>query len=142
MTYTIANGDQVITRLHLDTATRKANELAAQTPGTEFKVIHVETDAVVYATSARAIANREHGQHFVPWTRLENPRFVAPDFEGYVPAYTRKRILATVYRKNDYERGAVGSWRVFDGRTGRFQDVRSTKEACALTGAMRLGKHL
>jgi hypothetical protein len=115
----------------LNDATKRADKLAEE--GGEHKVVHLETEAVVYVTSlaAKAAAN---GAHFNPWTRVETPKHAAPDFPGFVPAYTRKRIQATVYR--GVERGA---WRVFDGRTGKYQDVANTVEACNLTSSMRKG---
>ena len=121
----------------LSEAIKVAEGIAKET-GEEIKLVHVATEAVVFATSPRAIRHDETGEHFQPWTRLETPKHVAPDFFGYVPAYTRKRIQATVYRKNDRERGGL-NWRVFDGRTGNFRDVHDTKEACQLTTDMRQG---
>lgn len=103
----------------------------------EIVVTQQETDAVAYVTSVKAQQVAETGEYFTPWTRLENPKFAAPVFAGFVPAYTRKRITATVYR-NVQEKG----WRVHDGRTGNFQDVANTKAACELTSAMRKGLEL
>ena len=98
---------------------------------------HEETDVVAFVTSPRAIRNQETGEHFVPWTRVETPKFAAPNFEGWISAYTRKRIGATVYRKVEGK-----GWRVHDGRTGNFRDVENTKQACNLTSAMRKGTEL
>jgi hypothetical protein len=116
-------------RLH--DATRKADQLAQG--GAEVLVKHLETDAVVYTVNPQALAPG----YFTPWTRVETPKFVAPALAGWTPAYTRKRIQATVYR-----RLAGKGWLVHDGRTGGTQEVADTKEACALTKAMRLGQHL
>lgn len=131
--YTITAGDQTKTYARLQDATKYADKQATEL-GIEVKVVHQETEAVVYATSQRAIRNKETGEHFVPWTRLENPKHVAPEFEGFVPAYTRRRIEATVYRGQE-----KGQWRVFDGRTGKFQDVANTTESRHLLTAMKNG---
>lgn len=105
----------------------------------EIEVVHAATGVVAYVTSQRAIANREDGVHFVPWTRVETPKHAAPHFEGWHAAYTRRKIEATVYRSNEK---VDLPWRVFDGRTGAHQDVATTKAACALTKAMGQGKQL
>jgi hypothetical protein len=139
MTYLLNDGQSTREFARLNDATKRADKLADQNPGQEFKVTHDETDAVVYATSHRAHLVLQNGEHFSPWTRIENPTFVAPDFVGFIPAYIRKRIEATVYRANEPERGGLTNWRVFDGRTGHFRDVANTKAACALTSAMRAG---
>jgi hypothetical protein len=116
---------------------REAAEQEATQRTAEITVIQQETGAVAFVTSPKAIAKQETGEYFTPWTRVETPKFIAPDFPGYVAAYTRKRISATVYRKVD-DKG----WRVHDGRTGNFRDVENTKKACALTSEMRQGLEL
>lgn len=117
---------------------RETAEHEAQERSIEVIVKHDETGVVAYATSPKAMQVAENpGDYFTPWTRIENPKFEAPVFEGFIPAYTRKRIQATVYRKVD-DKG----WRVHDGRNGNYADVGNTKEACALTSAMRQGKML
>lgn len=133
MTYNIQLNDEVKTYSRLNDATKFADKVAAD-QGIEVKVLHAETEAVAYVTSVRAIANREQGVHFVPWTRVETPKHVAPEFAGFVPAYTRKRIEATVYRGQE-----KGSWRVFDGRTGAYRDVANTTESRLLLTAMKQG---
>jgi hypothetical protein len=94
------------------TTAREAAETEATQRTCEVTVIHQETDAIAFVTSPRAILKQETGEFFVPWTRVETPKFAAPDFPGYISAYTRKRIGAAVYRKLD-DKG----WRVWDGRT-------------------------
>jgi hypothetical protein len=131
--FEITVADQTKTYARLSDATKYADKQAADL-GVEVKVTHQETEAVVYATSPRALLNRETGAHFVPWTRVENPKHVAPEFEGFIPAYTRRRIEATVYRGQE-----KGSWRVFDGRTGKYQDVANTTASRHLLTAMKNG---
>lgn len=131
--YAITINDNTKTYARLNDATKYADKQAADL-NTEVKVTHQETEAVVYATSPRALLNRETGEHFVPWTRVETPKHVAPEFEGFIPAYTRRRIEATVYRGQE-----KGSWRVFDGRTGKFRDVANTTESRHLLTSMKNG---
>lgn len=99
--------------------------------GVELEVVHAETGAVAF------VASPVRGRLFHPWERVETPKHVAPHFEGWRPAYTRKRIEATVYRSYDEENELP--WRVYDGRTKNFRDVATTKAACELTKAMRHG---
>lgn len=102
----------------------------------ELKVVHTPTGAVVHvATYVPA-----EQDHFHPWERIEaTPRVDGtPDFEGYVPAYHRKRIPAVVYRP--LEKGA--EWLVWDGRSKNSVLVATTKAACTLTREMRQGKVL
>lgn len=117
----------------LNDATKLADKLA-KNEGGEHKVIHAETGAVVYAVNPRKVLKDETGQYFTPWTRVETPKHVAPEFEGFIPAYTRRRIEATVYRGQER-----GQWRVFDGRTGRYQDVANTTESRHLLTNMKNG---
>jgi hypothetical protein len=116
---------------------REAADLTAQSGSLTVEVIHAETDVVAYATSPRAIANKETGEHFVPWTRIENAPHPAPHFPGFVPAYNRKRIMATCYRALD-----GSGWRVFDGRNGGYADCKNTTESRHLMTEMRLGRTL
>jgi hypothetical protein len=138
--YSITIADrQPKTYARLEKATEFADAQATEL-GIEVEVIHVETEAVAYLTSTRAILKRDVGAHFHPWTRLETPKFSAPHFEGWYPAYTRKRIEATVYRSHDDENEKP--WRVHDGRTGRFLDVANTTESRKLLTAMKNGRML
>lgn len=145
MSYTItASGAQLPTntrvaygRLH--DATTQADRLSVELGG-EFEITHDETKVVAYVTSARAIAKRDQGQHFVPWTRLETPKFSAPEVSGFYPAYTRKRIEAVVYRA--YDADAELPWLVRDGRTGGIRLCANTTESRKLLTAMRQGLHL
>lgn len=100
----------------------------------ELQVVHTATGAVVHVAT---YVPAEQG-HFKPWERVETPRIVAPNFPEFVPAYSRKRIGATVYRP--LAKG--GEWLVFDGRSGNSVLVTNTREACTLTKEMRLGKVL
>jgi hypothetical protein len=127
------SADEVKSYTRLPDATKLADKLASE-QGAEIKVIHQETEAVVYVTSPKAQAKAATGEYFTPWTRVETPKHVAPEFEGFVPAYTRRRIEATVYRGQE-----KGSWRVFDGRTGKFKDVANTTESRLLLTAMKNG---
>ena len=129
-----ANTRTAYGRLH--DATAQADRLAAEF-GAEFEVTHSETETVAYLTSPRAIAKRDEGKHFVPWTRLETPKFTAPDIEGFYPAYTRKRIEAVVYRAYDNE--AEMPWLVRDGRTGGTRLCANTTESRHLLTAMKQG---
>lgn len=103
----------------------------------EVEVLNTETSTVAYLTSPRAIAKRDEGTHFVPFTRLETPSFAAPEIEGFYPAYTRKRIQATVYRAHDAE--AEAKWLVHDGRNGGRRLCANTTESRKLMTAMRQG---
>jgi len=129
--YAIATETQNFEYARLHDATSRADKLAAE--GAEITVQHVETGAVVYVTNARALAEG----YFHPWTRVETPKFQAPDLAGWVPAYVRKRIQATVYRSTE-----TRAWLIHDGRTGGTVQAANTKEACAVTKEMRLGRML
>jgi hypothetical protein len=137
MSYTI-NTDQPTTFADFSDA-RVAADQAAIELGRE---VQVTTEIagepfMAYATSPFALRKVATGAYFPPNTRIENPTHAAPVFQGMVPAYVRTRIEATVYRMDD-----KAGWRVYDGRTGNFEDVANTKQACALTSAMRLGRML
>ena len=142
MTYTITasgadlNQGERLEYARLHDATAKADRLA-QDLGGEFEVVHKETEAVAYLTSRRAILKRDEGVHFVPWSRLETPKFTAPDIDGYYPAYTRKRIEAVVYRA--YDKDADQPWLVWDGRTGGRRLCANTTESRHLLTAMKNG---
>lgn len=112
----------------LNDATKAANDLAAD--GHEVTVVSVATQAVVYVANARSV----QGGAFNPWERVETPKFSAPNITGWVPAYTRKRICATVYRALEGR-----AWLIHDGRTGNTIQVPNTKVACETTKAMRFG---
>lgn len=129
--YTIAipNG-QAKSYQRLDSATEFARKYASENT-VELEVVHTETGAVAF------VATYVEGRLFHPWERVETPRFAAPHFEGWRPAYTRKRIEATVYRSYDEDNELP--WRVFDGRTKNYRDVANTTESRKLLTAMRHG---
>jgi hypothetical protein len=129
--YTIQHQDTSFRFEDVAEASVKAQEWTNE-ESVELQVIHQATGAVVLVTTPI-----QPGHYFQPWQRIENPKFSAPYFEGFIPAYTRKRIQATVYRSQDH-----AGWRVHDGRTGNFVDVKTTKEACHLTTSMRKGQEL
>lgn len=108
-------------------ATKFADKFSLEN-GVEIDVIHAETGAVAY------VATPVRDRLFHPWERVETPKHIAPHFEGFRPAYTRRRIEATVYR-NLNER----SWRVYDGRTQKYKDVANTTESRHLLTAMKNG---
>lgn len=97
----------------------------------ELQVVH-ETGVVAFVTTPVPV-----GEYFKPWERIENPKFPAPAFAGWVPAYTRKRIQATAYRSVDKQ-----GWLIHDGRTGGTRVVPNTTEGRFLFTAMRLGEML
>lgn len=103
----------------------KAQELSTS-EGIELEVVHEATGAVIAVTSPLSPG------HFVPWTRVETPKFVAPHFTDWRPAYTRKRVGAVVYRSLTSK-----SWMVLDTRTGGRMVVGTTKEAREITNSMR-----
>lgn len=103
----------------------KAQELSVE-EGIELEVVHESTGAVIAVTSPLTPG------HFVPWTRVETPKFVAPHFADWRPAYTRKRVGAVVYRSLTSK-----SWMVLDTRTGGREVVGTTKEAREITNRMR-----
>lgn len=140
MSYTVKLTDgQTKAYQQLTAATQFADRFALENT-VEVEIVHDETDTVAYVTSARAIAKRDEGVNFVPWTRLETPKFSAPDIAGYYPAYTRKRIEAVVYRAYDQE--AEMPWLVRDGRTGGTRLCANTTESRQLLTAMKNGLHL
>ena len=103
----------------------KAQELSTE-EGIELEVVHEETGAVIAVTSPLTPG------HFVPWSRVETPKFVAPHLGAWRPAYTRKRVGAVVYRSLTSK-----SWLVLDTRTGGRIAVSTTKEAREITNKMR-----
>lgn len=130
MSYTITlPGGQVKNYERLNAAIEFANKQA--------KELAEELEVVDEDNRVAHVATYVDGRTFHPWERVETPKFAAPHFEGFRPAYTRKRIEAVVYRGVD-ER----SWLVFDGRTGGQKIVATTKLACALTKQMAQGKTL
>lgn len=132
--FTIALPDQA-TKEYAQAA--KAKEFAnkvARRDGVELEVVDSETNAVVH------VATPVEGRQFHPWERVETPTFQSPHFDGWRPAYTRKRIQATVYRSYDEE--AEFPWMVHDGRTGGKLQVATTKAARLLTTEMRHGRTL
>jgi hypothetical protein len=145
MTYSITIADrQPKTYQKLDAATAYA-DAAAVDLGIEVEVIHQETGVVTYVTSLRAIRKRDEGEWFVPWTRLETPKFSAPHFDTHYPAYTRKRIPAVVYRVHDLEAAKAAGlkpWLVWDGRTGNSVTVDNTTQSRHLLTEMKQGRHL
>lgn len=113
-------------------AAREAAQAFSLANAMELEVVHAATNAVAFvATPVPA------GRYFNPWERVETPTFPAPHIAGYRPAYTRKRIEATVYRSIDQRK-----WLIHDGRTGGTVVVGTTKEACQVTKEMRLGRTL
>lgn len=131
MTLIIALPDsQPKTYERLDAAIKFANDSAAKLQ-VELEVVDVESETVMH------VATYVAGRYFHPWERVETPKFSAPHFQGWRPAYTRKRIEATVYRSYDAEN--MLPWRVFDGRTKNFRDVANTTESRKLLTAMKNG---
>lgn len=126
---TIPGTDQPKTYAQKAAAVKFVDKQAAE--GTVLQVVDAETNLVVHVGDPVA-----GSRHFHPFERLESPKTTAPSYEGFVPAYHRKRIDATVYRGLD-EFGLKGTWRIYDGRSGKFRDVSSTKEACTLTREMK-----
>jgi hypothetical protein len=133
MSYTIALQDKTKTyqvlAAAIEFATKKAKEL-----GTEVEIVDAETNGVAH------VATYVEGRHFHPWERVENIKFQHPHFEGFYPAYSRKRITTVVYRSYDDE--AEFPWRVWDGRTGGHLDVATTKAARLLCTEMKNGRQL
>lgn len=125
----------------LDAAKAFADRNAVEL-GIEVEVRHEETNSVAYVTSTRAIRKRDEGVNFVPWTRLENPKFSAPHFDTHYPAYTRTRIPAVVYRVHDLQ-GAkdagLDAWMVWDGRTGNTVTKPNTTATRHLLTDMKNG---
>lgn len=129
MSFTVALTDQA-PKSYATLAKAKAFAVRkAVTSGVEIEIVNSETGTVAF------MCTPVQGRIFHPWERVETPAFAAPHFEGFYPAYTRKRIMATVYRAYDAE--AELKWLVHDGRTGGKELVANTKAACALTKAMK-----
>lgn len=133
MTYSFEMRDgSIVTREGLTDAREQA-ELATSIHHEEIEVYHDGPDKlIVHVTTPVPVT-----EHFKPWQRIENPKHAAPHYDGHIPAYTRKRIQATAYRKLDHT-----GWRIHDGRTGNYRDVINTKEGAHLFTAMRLGELL
>lgn len=129
----LPGGHQPKTYKRLDAAKEFA-DLYSLEHSVELEVIDNESLNVMY------VATPVRDRIFHPWERVETPKFSSPHFEGWRPAYTRKRIEATVYRSYDPEN--TKPWRVYDGRTKAFVDVANTKEACKVTKEMRHGRML
>ena len=105
----------------------KAQELSTS-EGIELEVVHEATGAVIAVTSPLSPG------HFVPWTRIETPGFVAPHLSDWRPAYSRKRSGAVVYRSLTSK-----TWLVLDTKTGGRVIVATTKEAREITNKMTKG---
>ena len=109
-------------------AAEYADKLAAD-ERREVKVVHRATDCIAHtATWVPA------GQHFSPWTRVEDAKFSTPDMSNYVLAYTRSRIQTGVYRHVDAQ-----DWLVVNNMTGDTVRCANTWEARQVTNAMRAG---
>jgi hypothetical protein len=105
----------------------RADELTAEFAA-EFQVTAIMDEVSVLAYQTSPVPA---GLHFPPYMRIENPKFQAPAFPGKTPAYTRKRIQATVYRHNDKT-----GWTIHNGLTNAVEIVGTTKEACGVTKRM------
>jgi hypothetical protein len=114
----------------LGRAKTSANRLAVSRQ-IEVEVVNLDDLTVAH------LATYVEGRIFHPYERIELPKFSAPSLEGFRPAYTRKRIQATVYRALDHS-----GWLIHDGRTDGMAVVRTTKQACAVTNGMRAGDEL
>lgn len=125
---TLPDTDQPKVYAILTKATEFADKFAAKN-SVELEVVHTSTGVVAH------VATPVKGRHFFPWERVETPKFPAPHFEGWRPAYTRKRITATVYRSYDPE--AELPWMVHDGRSGNTKLVATTKAANEVTKGMK-----
>lgn len=134
-------GNESKTYQRLDAAKKFADDKALEL-SVELQVVDAESKAVMYLTSPKAIAKRDLGTHFTPFTRLETPGFTAPEITGFYPAYTRKRIEAVVYRAYDTE--AEMGWLVYDGREGAkgTKLCENTTVSRKLLTAMKNGKML
>lgn len=133
-TISVPNAQQALELEDFGQAREVADELAKQLG----VVIQVEGMGIVaYATSPAAIRKATTGEYFTPNTRIENPKFAAPILEGYVPAYVRRRIQATVYRET-----GTSNLKIHDGRTGGMVDSPNCKDACRVTKEMRHGRML
>jgi hypothetical protein len=130
MPYTIkatVNGEMIErTRAKAWDAKDAARKITAEHK-VEAEVIDNDGNVVIVTTPVE-------GRYFHPFERVETPRFAAPSIPGYRPAYTRKAIPAVVYRSLNND-----GWMVWDGRTGATEWAKNTKDACALTKAMRYG---
>lgn len=129
-TITLPDTDQPKTYAKKDAAVKYVDKRAHE-DNLSLQVVDGESGLVVHVGDPVA-----GSRHFHPFERLESPKTTAPEFVGFVPAYHRKRIDATVYRGLD-EHGLKGTWRVYDGRSKKFRDVTSTAEACTLTREMK-----
>jgi hypothetical protein len=117
-----------------------AREFADQVAGKggfTLQVLHLATGAEAYAVNPAALRKRADGTYFQPNTRIENPKFVAPFIAGWVPAYVRSRIQATVLRQI-----GTSNLLIHDGRTGGTRTANNCKQANEITKAMRHGLEL
>jgi hypothetical protein len=133
MTFTITLPDSAQPKSYSrkDAAVRFADKQAAENQ-LALQVVDTETGNVVH------VGNPVSGRNFHPFERLQTPpsSVPAPAFEGFVPAYHRVRVQASVFRGLD-EAGNKGVWRIHDGRSGRFVDVANTKQANEVTKGMK-----
>lgn len=127
--FTLGSEDQPRVYESLPRARAQANRLAAKRQ-VEIEVIRDEDDQVVH------IATYVEGRYFYPFERVETPGVPnARHFDGFIPAYQRKRAGAVVYRRLDEK-----AWLVHDTVTGGRRLVRSTRAACLLTNQMNPNK--
>lgn len=86
------------------------------------------------------VGNPVTDRYFHPFERLETPtKVTAPHVPGFVPAYHRVRVQATVFRGLD-EHGNKGKWLIHDGRSGNSVEVANTKEANEVTKGMKVAQ--
>lgn len=120
------DGEKVLGKgSNLEDLTTQAQTISSEDT-VELEIIDNATGAVILVTSPLTPGS------FVPWTRVETPKFVAPHFADWRPAYTRKRVGAVVYRSLTSK-----SWMVLDTRTGGAIVVGTTVEAREITNKMR-----
>lgn len=130
-TITLPDTDQPKSYARKDAAVRFVDKYAADHQ-VSLQVVDTESGNVVH------VGNPVTGRYFHPFERLQTPpsSVPAPAYEGFVPAYHRVRVQASVFRGLD-EAGNKGVWRIHDGRSGRFVDVSNTKEANEVTKGMK-----
>lgn len=136
MTFSFTYQDETVTKDSLS----KIKPLAKSRANRDRTEVTIQDDAT---GTVAFVATYVEGRYFAPFERVEQPRqgVQVPDFPGFVFAYRRHRIGATVLRGQE-EFDKKGQWLVHDGRTGGHVIVESTKAANEVTKEMRQGRTL
>lgn len=93
-------------------------------------VVH-ELEAIVREATDEGPATAKAVRRTRPWSRVEEPKFDAPELDDYTLAYSRTRTETAVYRKNDKT-----GWLVLHVPTGERWETENTTEAREITNGI------